>query len=48
MKKFKRFLLKLIAGKDIVVINAEIRGTLYVDNAEGKQGFLHNVHVKNI
>jgi hypothetical protein len=47
MKKFKMFLLKLITGKDIVVINAEVRGILYIDNTEGKEPYIHNVRVIN-
>jgi hypothetical protein len=43
--KIKLFLLKLIAGKDVVVINAKIKGSLYIDNTNGKHGFLINVEV---
>lgn len=43
----KWFLLKLIAGKDIVIINAKIiNGTLYIDNND-KHAFLYNVYVEN-
>lgn len=45
MKKIKWFLLKLIAGRDIVVINAVIKGSLYVDNTDGRHGYLYNVRV---